>query len=86
MTASDPGQRRQIAKLAAHERWARETDRSAATQAARDGMARKFENQVDPDRVLSPAERAKRAESAKRAHYQRIAMKSAAARRARTAS
>ena len=78
--------RSQIARIAANERWAKETDRSAATQAARDAMARKFEDQVDPDRVLSPDERAKRAANARTAHYQRIALKSAQARRARRAA
>ncbi|MBA2952158.1 hypothetical protein GON03_19260 [Nocardioides sp. MAH-18] len=72
-----------IARIAANERWAKTEDRSAATQPARDAMARKFEDQVDPDRVLPAAERAKRAENAKRAHYQRIALKSAQARRAK---
>lgn len=75
--------RRSIAKLAAHAKWASTEDRSAATQAARDGLARKFEDQVDPDRSLSPEERALRAESARRAHYQRLALKSAQARRAK---
>jgi len=78
--------RSQIARIAANERWAREPDRSAATQAARDGMARKFEDQVDPDRTLPPEERAKRADSARRAYYQRLARKSAQARRAKKAS
>jgi hypothetical protein len=75
--------RSQIAKLAAHTRWANTADRSAATQAARDGLARKFENEVDPDGRLAPDERAKRAESARRAYYQRIARKSAQARKAK---
>lgn len=75
--------RTQIAKIAANTRWANESDRSAATQPARDGLARKFEDQVDPDRALSPAERAMRAESARRAHFQRLALKSAQARRAK---
>lgn len=43
----------------------------------------KFEREVDPTGVLSPQERAKRAECAKRAHYQRMALKSAQARRAK---
>lgn len=75
--------RRQIAKIAARTRWANTEDRSAATQAARDAMARKFEDQVDPERKLPADERAIRAESARRAHYQRLALKSAQARRAK---
>lgn len=75
--------RQQIAKIAAHAKWAKIEDRSAATQAARDGMLRKFEDEVDPDRKLLPEERARRAESARRAFYQRIALKSAQSRRAK---
>lgn len=75
-----------IARIAANDRWAKEKDRSAATQAARDGLLRKFEDQVDPDRVLSPDERARRVENARSAHYSRIARKSAQARAARKAS
>lgn len=78
--------RSQIARIAANERWAKTEDRSAATQAARDGLARKFEDQVDPERLLAPEERAKRADNARRAHYQRIARKSAQARAARRAA
>lgn len=73
--------RTQIAKLAAHTSWAKTEDRSARTQAARDGLLAKFEREVDPGGVLDPAERAARAESARRAHYQRLALKSAQARR-----
>ena len=75
--------RSQIARIAANERWAKTEDRSAATQAARDAMARKFEDQVDPERRLAPEERARRADSARRAHYQRMALKSAQSRRAK---
>lgn len=77
--------RSQIARIAANTRWAKEPDRSAATQAARDGMARKFDDQVDPGRVLAPEERARRADSARKAHYQRMARRSAQARRAKSA-
>ena len=43
-------------------------------------MAR-FEREVDPDGTLSPDERARRAESKRRAYFQRLALKSARARR-----
>ena len=75
--------RSQVAKIAANTRWAQEPDRSAAMQPARDGMYRRFEDQVDPDRVLAPEERAKRVENARSAHYQRLALKSAQSRRAK---
>lgn len=75
--------RKAIARLAAHSKWALCEDRSAATQAARDGLLRKFEDEVDPERKLPDADRAQRAESARRAYYQRIALKSAQSRRAK---
>jgi hypothetical protein len=41
----------------------------------------KFEREVDPDNRLTPAERAKRAENARKAYYANLALKSAQARR-----
>ena len=61
------------ARIAAHTRWAGCEDRTDATSKARAAFMDRFERQVDPDRVLPPAERAKRAESAKRAHFARLA-------------
>jgi hypothetical protein len=75
--------RSQIAKVAAHTRWSQTEDRSAATAPARAGLAKKFEDQVDPDRTLPPEVRAVRAESARRAHFQRLARASAKARAAK---
>jgi hypothetical protein len=72
-----------IARIAANERWAMEPDRTAATAAARKAFADHFENEVDPDGVLSPSERARRAESARRAHMYRMALRSAQVRQAR---
>ena len=43
-------------------------------------MAR-FEREVDPDQVLPPDERARRAEHARKAYFQRLALKSARSRR-----
>ena len=43
----------------------------------------RFERQVDPEGILDPAERAIRAESAKKAFYSRMALASARARRLR---
>lgn len=73
------------ARLGAHTRWANTTDRTAATQAMRDGRMAQFERQVDPDNTLEPAERARRAEHARKAHMQRMALASAKARKANTA-
>ena len=49
-------------------------------RAASPGSTDYFLRQVDPDGVLDPAERQRRAEYAKKAHFTRLAMKSAAAR------
>lgn len=77
--------RSSAAKVASNTRWAHEGDRVAATQPAREALERKFEDQVDPDRVLDPVERAKRVANAKSAHYTRLARQSAANRAARAA-
>jgi hypothetical protein len=73
----------QAGRIGANSRWSREPDRAAATQPARDALMRKFEDQVDPDRSLPVDERARRAASARKAHFQRLALKSAQARRAK---
>jgi hypothetical protein len=49
-------------------------------------MLDKFERQVDPEGILPPAERAMRAEHARKAHFKRLALKSAQARRRRGAA
>jgi hypothetical protein len=61
-------------QLAAHTRWASVEDRRAATAKARKAFLDRFERQVDPDRVLPPSERARRAESARKAHMARLAL------------
>lgn len=60
-------------------------DSAELTAPARRAFLDKFLTQVDPDGVLDPQERAKRAEHAMRAHMQTIALKSAAARRKKVA-
>lgn len=76
-----PSERTLIARIAATERWSREPDRAAATAKARQAFRDRFEKQVDPDGVLEPAERAQRAESARKAFYTRLALRSAQSRR-----
>lgn len=61
------------ARIAAHTRWATCEDRREATSKARAAFMDRFERQVDPDGKLPPAERAKRAASAKSAYYSRLA-------------
>lgn len=83
---SDLASRSLAARIAAHESWARTPDRAARTAAARQAFADRFEREVDPDGVLPPAERAKRAASARKAYYLRLAAASAKARRKAGAS
>jgi len=73
------------ARCAAHTRWSQETDRTAATAKARGAFIERFEREVDPDGVLDPGERARRAENARKAWYARLAFRSAQARRRRSA-
>jgi hypothetical protein len=78
-----PEERRLRAELGAHEKWAREPDRTAATAAARRAFLAKLEAQADPEGVLPAAERARRAEHLRKAHMARMALAAAKARRKR---
>ncbi|HEY0640477.1 MAG TPA: hypothetical protein VGD67_22840 [Pseudonocardiaceae bacterium] len=82
-TAPTPAERTLGARLAAHTSWARTPNRAARTANARAALAARFEAEVDPDGTLPAAERAQRAESARRAFMARLALKSAQARRAK---
>lgn len=82
-TPLTPTERRLRAQLAANTRWA-QTDRAAASEAARERQLVHFENVVDPNRELHPAERARRADNARRAHMAELSLKSAKARRLRS--
>ena len=48
--------------------------------AGRAAFLSKFEREVDPDGVLPPAERARRAAAARKLHFAKLALKSAKAR------
>jgi hypothetical protein len=50
------------------------------TAPARQAFLNRFERQVDPDGILPPAERARRAEQARKAHMTGLALRSAKAR------
>ncbi len=76
-------ERRLAAQIAAHESWSRTADRSARTAPARAALMDRFALEVDPDGVLPPDERARRAEHKRKAYFSRLALKSAKARRAR---
>ncbi len=56
------------------------------TQKGRRAFLAKFEREVDPDGVLDPRERARRAEHARKAYFFRLALASAHARGARRAN
>lgn len=78
-----PAQRALRARLAAHVSWARTSDRSARTAPARLASLARFEALVDPDGVLSAGERAARAESARRAYFVGLALRSSRVRAGR---
>ncbi len=75
-----PAERTLRARLAAHTLHAT-VDSRAHTEPARKAFMDRFEDQVDPDRVLPSAERRRRAEQAKKAYFIRLALKSVQARR-----
>jgi hypothetical protein len=60
-------------------------DPRETTKAARLAFWSSFEREVDPDGLLSPEERARRASHARAAHFARLAYLSARARAARSA-
>lgn len=76
-----PSQRALRARLAAHASWAKTEDREARTRAGSAAFMARFEREVDPDHALDPAERLRRAKSAKAAYFQRLALSSSKARR-----
>jgi hypothetical protein len=80
MSRLTPEQRRLRAELGAHERWAREPNRSAATAKARRAFLAKLEAQVDPQGVMPAEERARRAEHLRKAHMARMALAASRAR------
>jgi hypothetical protein len=79
-----PEQRRLRAQIAANSRWSREDPR-VGTARARAAWYRRFLDEVDPDRILPPTERERRAQAALRAEMQRLALRSSKARAAKAA-
>jgi hypothetical protein len=75
-----PGEKKLRAQIAANTRWAKE-DREQASARQRRIMLERFENAVDPNCELLPAERSARARNAMAAHMQSLAFKSVRARR-----
>jgi hypothetical protein len=68
-------------QIAAEISWSRTIDRSARTRPAREAFLRRFEREVDPDGTLSPDERHRRAEHAKRAYMLQLAKRAILTRR-----
>ncbi len=78
-----PAEKSLRARAAAHSLHARVSDPAAHTAPARRAFRDRFEREVDPDGVLPPEERARRAEHAQKAYFAKLAFASAKARRAR---
>ena len=76
-----PAERTLRARLAAHTMHAQHDARDT-TAAARAAFLARFEVEVDPDGVLTPEERRRRAEHARSAYFTRLAFERAKARRA----
>lgn len=75
MAAADPAVRRTAAAIAAHSKWAK-TSAVDGTKSARRGFLAKFEREVDPDGILSPAERDRRARNALKAYMGQLSLRS----------
>ena len=78
--SSDHNDRVLRARMAAHLLHARITDPAGHTASARAAFLSRFEREVDPDGILEPAERFRRAEHAKKAYFLRLALASRKAR------
>ncbi len=78
----NPAERSLRARIAAHAMHARR-DPAETTTKARAAFISKFERQADPEGLLPPEERLRRAEHLRRAHFARLAKASAKTRRTR---
>jgi hypothetical protein len=76
-------QRRRRARIAAHVSWANTPDRRKRTSAGTKAFCDRFEQQVDPQRVLPDAVRQQLAAHARKAYMLALAEKSVQARRRR---
>jgi hypothetical protein len=68
-----PGERSLRARIGAYAKHGRNDSRETTT-AARTAFLATFERQADPDGVLPPAERQRRAEQLRSAHFARLAL------------
>ena len=76
-----PAQRSLRARAAAH---ALHAMGGTSTKAGTAAFLARFERQVDPDRLLTPEERARRAEHARKAYMATLALKASRARSRRS--
>lgn len=81
MPAHDPNHRKLCGVIGAH---ALHAQGKTNTLPARTAFLEKFEHDVDPDGLLPVEERLRRAEHARKAHFAKMALKSAQARRLRS--
>jgi hypothetical protein len=81
--ALSPVERKLRAKLAAYEQHARGLGNTRPATAA---FLARFEREVDPDGVLPPEERERRAQYALRAHMVRLSLRAEQKRRRRMAA
>lgn len=77
MTSEERQTRARLAAHAMHSQY----DSRLTTQRARKAFLDRFEREVDPDHLLSPVERARRASHARSAYFAALALKSAQVRR-----
>jgi hypothetical protein len=82
---SSPEELSLYGRIGAYAMHARHDSRKT-TAKARAVFLSRFEREVDPEGVLPPEERARRAEYAKRAYFSKLALKSAQSRRMRAAA
>jgi hypothetical protein len=81
--ASDNDDRVLRARMAAYALHAQISDETEHTAPARAACLSRFEREVDPDGILDPKERARRAEHAKKAYFIKLALASRKARAAK---
>jgi hypothetical protein len=79
-----PVERTLRARIGAYSLHAQRDSRET-TRAARAAALSRFDVMVDPDGVLAPEERARRAEAARKAYFARLALKSAKTRQKKAA-
>src|SRR5829696_9208500 len=82
---ASPAERSLRARLAAYALHAQRDPRETTANGRAAFLAR-FDREVDPEGLLEPEERRRRAEQARRAYFTRLALASAKARRAKRAA